>query len=493
MNEIFLCEDHSEVLDIWRRKNVKEMDLVHVDAHIDFGFYLAEPMETVLKEARSVKELKSNLEQTLNFLHYEKDIHKQLNIGNYIYRASREDMVNDFYWVIPGGIKEFKASWKIIRNLLREIAGRKAYIEKQSDGFIRLDYQGRNFFVCTLDNLPVLPRDVLLDIDTDFLVIDSLINADNTKNIGRRKPWIMPRDLVPILKEKIKSPRIITIAYSVNGGWTPLRYKHLGDALAYCLAPGEFVRRYRRSLEAAKYFQLFEKTGKKNYYQRAIKINSRYRVTDNNFGPLYLSLKRFSQAGQEFKKILKVDKDNPSAWYGLGVAALQQKRFIVARKYLYAAWSGTKGQNLFSVIKKQMSLELGKVEFALKNYSMAEKWLLTYRNNYPLDADCYYVLGCICQHKKQLSQAAVFFKDTLRLGFPGMEPLFNLMKLSSHLAEGSAIIKYVSLRFRDFKKKLSRLNSLRLKGKKIKGLRAFENKVLRLEKQLKKLKVKDQK
>jgi hypothetical protein len=71
---------------------------------------------------------------------------------------------------------------------------------------------GRNFVVCTLERLPVLRQNVLLDIDTDFLMIDSLLTSTSTAKIGKRKPWILPKDLVEILKKRIKRPRLITIA-----------------------------------------------------------------------------------------------------------------------------------------------------------------------------------------------------------------------------------------------------------------------------------------
>ena len=47
MNKVFVIEDHDEVLKIWRRKKIKSLDLVHVDAHIDFGFHAAKPIETI--------------------------------------------------------------------------------------------------------------------------------------------------------------------------------------------------------------------------------------------------------------------------------------------------------------------------------------------------------------------------------------------------------------------------------------------------------------
>lgn len=42
-DRIFLIEDHDEALKVWREKKIKDLDLVHIDVHIDFGFHPAKP------------------------------------------------------------------------------------------------------------------------------------------------------------------------------------------------------------------------------------------------------------------------------------------------------------------------------------------------------------------------------------------------------------------------------------------------------------------
>jgi len=53
--------------------------------------------------------------------------------------------------------------------------------------------------------MPTIKQPVLVDVDTDFLIIDTISNADNTKCIGKRKPWILPKDLTEMLKKKINN------------------------------------------------------------------------------------------------------------------------------------------------------------------------------------------------------------------------------------------------------------------------------------------------
>jgi len=119
-NNISLIEDHHEALKIWREKSFKNLDLVHIDAHVDFGFYPAKPKEQVMKEAKTLNQLKQELEKSLLYQRYQKDFDKQTNIGNYIYPAMCEGIVRDFYWVIPGKLKEFEKSLKIIKGLLKK-------------------------------------------------------------------------------------------------------------------------------------------------------------------------------------------------------------------------------------------------------------------------------------------------------------------------------------------------------------------------------------
>ncbi|MFZ6016554.1 MAG: hypothetical protein ACOYU0_02855 [Nitrospirota bacterium] len=47
----------------------------------------------------------------------------------------------------------------------------------------------------------------------------------------KRTPWILPERLVERLTLKGITVDILTISYSVEGGFTPLRYKYLGEEL----------------------------------------------------------------------------------------------------------------------------------------------------------------------------------------------------------------------------------------------------------------------
>jgi tetratricopeptide (TPR) repeat protein len=489
MNRIFLIEDHDEAIKVWRKNNIKGLDLVHIDGHMDFGFYQANPIGQIFKEARSLRELKNNLEKSLSFSHYEKDFNKQSNIGNYIYPAMCEGIVRNFYWVIPGGLGEFKASYKIIKSMLKGLRGQDPYklghtshvtrhtLEK---GIISIKLLGRKFVICTLEKLPTLKQKVLLDIDTDFLVIDSLLNADNTKNIGKRKPWILPEALVKIIKKKIKQPEIITIAYSVNGGFTPMKYKHLGDEIAYRISAGHFKERYRRSFKASKYFELFSLMNKRQDYKRAISLNPSYRAADNNYGLLYLRLGKLSQSEKEFKRIARVDPKNPYPFAGLGEICLHRREFTQARQYFSYALRHKK--NLPSAI-----FGLAQAELRLKNFKKAKELFCRYQASKPLEPKTHYLLGYIYEKEKRFPEAAAQYQDAMRLGLNDINAMLRLLKISFHIKIRDDIIKYVLRRYKEFKQQLKRSQRLNIKKKRgLKNLRIIKKKMEVVEKILEK-------
>jgi len=484
-------EDHDEALKVWREKKIKGLDLIHIDAHIDFGFYQAKPIEQVFNEAKDINELKRNLEKSLAFKRYEEDFDKQSNIGNYIYPAMCEGIVKNFYWVVPGKLKEFKASYKIIKNILKNLVRQDHYqlryrlratSHRPKEGIISNKIFGRKFVICILENLPILKQEVLLDIDTDFLVIDSLLNTDNTKNIGRREPWILARDLVEIFKKKIKQPEIITIAYSVNGGFTPMKHKHLGDEIAYRISPKNFEERFKHASKAGEYFGLFNLSDRRKYYKKAVNLNSSYRALDNNYGPLYLRLGKISQAEKEFKRIARVDRKNPYPFTGLGEICLKRKDFHKARKHFSYALRQKK--DLPSAL-----FGLAQTEFRLKNFKKAKALFCRYQTRRSLESQSYYFLGYIYEKEKKFQEAIAQYQDAIRLGLNDINVLYRLLKISCHSERRCGIIKFVVTRYREFKKGFDRAKRLSLKkGTKVKGLHRIEEKMLSLERSLEKIK-----
>lgn len=449
--EVFLKEDHDEALKIWRKLSVKNLDLVHVDAHIDFVMHYARDPQEILAQAVNLKQLKQNLEYTLSFLEYEKDLDKQTDIGNYIYPAMREGLVKNFWWVIPGDAGSFEKNFKLIKRIFtRSFTGQKVKLIHKAKGLAFIKAWGREFWACTLETLPVFSQPVLLDIDTDFLVVGDLSRADNTCDIGKRRPWIIPEVLREKLAAKIKSPVITTIVYSTNGGFTPMVYRCLGDELAYSFNQQKFAKSFCRRRQAAQNFKKFLASGKKSDYWRAVGFDPAYRDDDNNYGPLYLAKNRFNPAQKEVKKIFCVDPKNPAALKNMGVIFLRKKKYL---KALNCFHSPLKQKSIKKGLRAQIIFGLAQANFGLKRLDEAQKLFALHRRLMPLAGASYYWAADIYRVKKEYAFAAASYRHALRLGVGGLDVLAKLLRVSFKLGKTQRddIIAYVKMRTGSFK------------------------------------------
>ncbi len=456
-HKFFLIEDHHRALDIWRKSSLRNLNLVHLDAHVDFGFPYAKPLKQAFEEAKTVNELKQALEESLAFKRFENDFDKQTNIGNYIYPAVREGIVKDFYWVIPGGKKEFDESRKQLKTLIKSICVKDPCRKKtrpvkfrETKNLMSTSLMGSRFVVTNLENLPVFEDKVLLDIDCDFLVIDSFKNSDSTTLIGPRMPWIMPDDLVNILKKKVKNPQITTIAYSVNGGFTPIKYKYFGDEIAYLFEPRIFKSLFKKSKEAAQNFELFISGNKSSYYRKAARLNPAYKVSDNNYGNLYLAKNRLRKAEAEFKRISQVDPSNPFPLAGLGSIFLQKKNYGLANKYFSRALKNNGYNNASAIFGLALS------EFKLGNLDTAEKVFLKAKSKDPLNGQIYYFLGCIYEKFSDFESAAKFYRQSLNLGLKDIDIFRRILRISRKVNSANNLIKFALNRLGNFKQELQR-------------------------------------
>ena len=89
---------------------------------------------------------------------------------------------------------------------------------------------GKPVTVCSLADLPKFDESVLLDIDVDFLVIPCVSYGESDRHSAL--PWCWPEELLARLGSCRLRAELVTIAYSVEGGYTPLLWKYLGDELA---------------------------------------------------------------------------------------------------------------------------------------------------------------------------------------------------------------------------------------------------------------------
>jgi tetratricopeptide (TPR) repeat protein len=317
---------------------------------------------------------------------------------------------------------------------------------KIKNGLLKTQLYSRKFIVCCLKALPKINKKVLLDIDTDFLVINSIRKAKNADEIGRRKIWIEPKEFIKALKTKIKYPVLATIAYSVNGGYAPLKFKYLGDEIVARLEGKPFTMP-----PAAEAFNLFnkfwqnkDKRKARYHYQRAIKYDPNYAVTDNNYGPLYLAKRYYEKAEGEFRKILYCQPQNKDALCGIGQIYLHKRKYKLAERYFKQALKA------HSDYPKAI-FGLGSAQFKLKKYKSARNYLFRYQAEKSMQPHSHYLLGQIYERKKQFLKAIAEYQDALRLGLNNPATYLKLLRLAKYSTQKKGIIQDIRIKFKKFR------------------------------------------
>jgi tetratricopeptide (TPR) repeat protein len=154
----------------------------------------------------------------------------------------------------------------------------------------------------------------------------------------------------------------VTIAYSVEGGYTPLKWKYLGDELkARIAAPSlqgarfEGMLQLRRGAEAALHGNLADAEAgflaaaqsmpespaphlhlahlllaggrldqARNSYQRALSLDPTYRTANSSLGMVKYYQRLHQEARAEFERTLLLDPDDPYAHLGMARLAVRQ-------------------------------------------------------------------------------------------------------------------------------------------------------------------------
>jgi tetratricopeptide (TPR) repeat protein len=334
-------ENHDQAYQIWREARVKQKILIHIDAHHDMWW---------------ISDLNS------------------ITIANFISPALKDEIVREIYWVVSDRTWEDKRSRNAllqhVRILVSKYPGGPNPITA-ANYEISTSLMGRPLRVCSLRSLPSIQEDVLLDIDIDYLVIPRVPCYETDKY----EPvlWCWPEELVDALRTRNILSELVTIAYSVEGGYTPLKWKYFGDELAARLRSPNHeeatirgtglirlgaLAAHRNDVTAAeaKYREaidlmpgspvphyhlahlLYPVTGRaeeaRRSYQKALTLDSSYRSPYNSRGLHYYSERRFAEAEEEHRRTLSLDPQDPYALFGLGRLAARRKRWIQAEALL---------------------------------------------------------------------------------------------------------------------------------------------------------------
>ena len=341
LGRIFRIENHDEALSIWRNSGRKDRILVHVDAHHDMWW--VPPGQPV-------------------------------TIANFISPALREGLLREIHWVVPD------RSWdsaenrrQILHHVYRiqeNFPGRSGPLEIEHHR-ISTTLLGKPLHICSVEGLPKFGEEVLLDLDVDYLIFPRVTYGPGDPHPNL--PWMWPEGLLSRLQAREARSDLVTIAYSVYGGFTPLRWKYLGDELearlggadadvlrgmeliregAEAASRGEFSAAEQKYSEAAERLPnlaapqwrlayLYLDVGRRNegrrMYQRAMELDPRYCTAFNSDALWHLWDRRWEAAEREYRRTLELDPTDATAHLGLGWLALERSEWGAAESELRRA------------------------------------------------------------------------------------------------------------------------------------------------------------
>lgn len=423
VNKIVMMEDHDKAYYVWKESDVKDKILVHIDAHIDFNLIPDMDLKGIL-DINDSKNLNYLLEHQPIWNPFIIERNKMLNIGNYIFPALKENMIKSFYWVIPDPSWESKKGLKYIKKTIQQLLKIKRYVNKDLE--INKDYLycrifNKDIFICSLSNLSQIDEPILLDIDVDFLLTKFVWDGTNPK----RTPWILPEQLIEKLSSKIKAIDILTIAYSVEGGFTPLKYKYLGDKLRF-LFEGKLDRQIDNASSYYNLALLYLNNGKidlaSHFYKDAVLLDPTYKTSYNNDGIIYEELGKLKQAKKSYKRFLSLDSKNISVLNGLGRISLKEKKFNEAEQYFNQSLQINQ-DSIDSILGLGIVyFKTGRLKDAGDLFFKAQ----TIKQDEPL---IYLWLGKLFDKNKETDKAIEFYKQASMLGFISLYIHFRLFLL----------------------------------------------------------------
>ena len=191
MISVRLMEDHREAYFFWKELGLKDQACLHVDAHLDVSNLKAPAYETAERP--------------------------EMNCGNFLLPALQEGILNSLVWVVPdhlpGGEDILDWTRLELQNWMRLDLTDYMSLEKVGER-VEGRLLNKPFIVCRSEDTPDMRGPFVLDIDIDYF-----LDPDDDL-------WQSPVELIRNLK--CSGPTATTIAYSVQGGYTPVRYRYLG-------------------------------------------------------------------------------------------------------------------------------------------------------------------------------------------------------------------------------------------------------------------------
>jgi tetratricopeptide (TPR) repeat protein len=441
---IDIVDNHDEVCAKWRSYGLKQQVLLHLDAHHDFGWIANKSPREILR-APNFQEVEKLLgeEGWKTGSLTDQDIH----LGNYLHQVFREGRVKKWYWALPDslwndlGMREI--AWKDLLDLYHRRTGPMDFPEREGP-FFKTKILGVETLVSSLSNFPKFEEPVLLNVDIDYLTTLTFNPPPEPRVYRSQTPWIWPDELVSLFQEKNVTFTHAAISRSIRGGFAPLRYKFLGDALFSLLegnpkpegydilkdalvlrSKGEngdalkLLSRFRSAgaIETARrYFssQILYEFGKheeaREEFAATCALDPEFQMEYSNLSGIYEQSQRWNEAREEHQMIRALDPNSHEAIAGEGRFWAAQKKDSEALPYYLDAVKRAPENYKYA-------FEIGRVLFKLTRLEEAEFYFQKSLLRNPSQPGIYVELARVQIALKRYDDAKQNLREALKLGF----------------------------------------------------------------------------
>lgn len=381
---VYIFENHDTAYYRWRELGVTNRALVHVDAHHDAW---------ALKEFSSV------------------------TIANFITLALRQGIVREVAWVVPDASFADETKRNAVRMHLRRLArghGGSKVIFGASSARTLLD--GVSFSVCTRRELPRFAEPVLLDIDTDYLVIPEVTYGGYDRHSSL--PWCWPEELLASLAAAGLEAEHATVAYSVEGGFTPLFWKFLGDELAERLkgADPTCLRGFLAMHDAVRAVSLGDANSAEASYQVAQELLPQHAAPRFHQALLQLRLGRIEQAQEKFRRAVELDKSYSTPYRNAAIALINGRS---------AAAGELQEALLLDPGDAAAYYGMARVAMQNSNWNDAREHLRRAIELAPAFLDAHRAMGEVEEKLGHSAAALTAYDESLKLSLSGQRPLLD--------------------------------------------------------------------
>jgi tetratricopeptide (TPR) repeat protein len=357
-------EDHREAYFFWKELGLRDQACLHVDAHLDVSNLKAPAYETAERP--------------------------EMNCGNFLLPALQEGALSSLVWVVPdhlpGGEDILDWTRLELQNWMRLDLSDYMSLEKV-DERVEGRLLNKPFTVCRSEDTPEMQHPFVLDIDIDYF-----LDPDD-------ELWQSPVELVRNLG--CSDPTATTIAYSVQGGYTPVRYRYLAPLTELAL----------KDPDSATEIWDFLQSGRADFPPRWPDWT---RPTDalpvKNIDKVSAALMRGMV--NEAERHLEEVEDGRERTFMKGLLALRKERLEEASESWEALFAD---RNLEKSTRLYLLTTCGRAQLAAEQYGQAYETLARARGLARNDSEVLALQARACVGLGRTEEAARLFRNAIKL------------------------------------------------------------------------------